>query len=613
MKLISVKLKNFRCYREEFKINFSNLTTIIGKNDIGKSTILEALDIFFEKGIVRLDSNDVHISANGKIVEIECEFTDLPETIVLDDNAPTTLGSEYLLTKDGNLKIKKRYDCNLKSPKCEVFIYAYHPSKVGIDSLLQLKERELQNLIKEYGLETKLKGNPNMREAIWSAQANLELKERYISISNGKENEKRVWEQLQKYLPIFALFQSDRNSQDSDNEVQNPMKVAIHAAIEEVRNDIEKIQCKVKEKAEEIARLTHQALQEIDPKIAETLEPEFISFAHAKLANLFSLSLKTDDGIGLNKRGSGVRRLVLVSFFKAEAERQLTIGNRNNIIYAIEEPETAQHPNNQKILIESFKKLSEKANCQVILTTHCPGLASELPTECICFISRNENGNPKSEPQASIFETVGKMLGVIPDNPVKAFICVEGKTDIIALKCLSKALHNEDKTIINLDETKDIVFIPLGGSTLNDWVSQHYLKILKKPEIHIYDGDQREKNTTKITCNLVNERGDGSWAKFTKKHTIEHYLPFDLICNIYDINNSEQIVIEETQCLAKQLESKLKYKNNILENANTIKKSFATYAFPAIKAEHIKKHDPDGEIEGWLREIQKTIERKSAY
>lgn len=46
MKLTKLKLKNFRGYREETIINFDDLTAFVGKNDVGKSTILEALDIF---------------------------------------------------------------------------------------------------------------------------------------------------------------------------------------------------------------------------------------------------------------------------------------------------------------------------------------------------------------------------------------------------------------------------------------------------------------------------------------------------------------------------------------------------------------------------------------
>ena len=55
MKLISMSLKNFRCYAEEVTLGIDDLTTFIGKNDIGKSSILEALEIFFNNDTVAID------------------------------------------------------------------------------------------------------------------------------------------------------------------------------------------------------------------------------------------------------------------------------------------------------------------------------------------------------------------------------------------------------------------------------------------------------------------------------------------------------------------------------------------------------------------------------
>ena len=57
MKIKSMKIKNFRGYSDEIIVNFDDLTVIVGKNDVGKSTILEALDIFFNdgKGVIKID------------------------------------------------------------------------------------------------------------------------------------------------------------------------------------------------------------------------------------------------------------------------------------------------------------------------------------------------------------------------------------------------------------------------------------------------------------------------------------------------------------------------------------------------------------------------------
>lgn len=46
MKLVELIVKNFRGYKEETKLSVGELTALIGKNDAGKSTLLEALEIF---------------------------------------------------------------------------------------------------------------------------------------------------------------------------------------------------------------------------------------------------------------------------------------------------------------------------------------------------------------------------------------------------------------------------------------------------------------------------------------------------------------------------------------------------------------------------------------
>jgi predicted ATP-dependent endonuclease of OLD family len=63
MKLNSLIIKNFRGYRD-IKIPFNeNLNLIIGRNDVGKSTILDALEIFFNNDKVKMEVSDLNIDA----------------------------------------------------------------------------------------------------------------------------------------------------------------------------------------------------------------------------------------------------------------------------------------------------------------------------------------------------------------------------------------------------------------------------------------------------------------------------------------------------------------------------------------------------------------------
>jgi len=585
----------------------ADMTTFVGKNDIGKSSILEALEIFFNNDTVKIEQDDANIYSGDNSVAITCEFSDLPSKLSLDAGAETSLAAEYLLSPTGTLKIQKLFDCSKKTPTAEVFILANHPTAPGVADLLDLKEKELQKLIKDHNLDAALKGNPGMRQALWSAAIDLELKEVAISVTKPKEDSKRIWDQLENYLPMYALFQSDRSSRDSDGEVQNPMKAAVAAAIAEVQDDINRIQEKVKEKAELIAKSTHEALKTIDPNLAKELTPQFTPPTAAKWIGLFSVGMDTDDGIPLNKRGSGVRRLVLVSFFKAEAERRLKIGTKRSIIYAIEEPETAQHPNNQRILIESFKALSSEQGCQVLLTTHSPGFASDLPTDSIRFVTRNDALQPVVKEGVDVFGQVAETLGVIPDSRVKVLLCVEGPTDVVAFKSLSRALHAADQSVPNLATDERVAFVLLGGSTLKHWVAQHYLRLLNRPEVHIYDRDVPAYAKSVAEVNL---RTDGSWAVQTNKYEIECYLHADAIKDAFGVDIA---IIDQPGADGKAVPKLFSEAYSVQQQFDGImgdskaKLCLAEKAFPLMTAERLAARDTVGEVEGWFRRIGRML------
>lgn len=603
MKLESVSIKNFCCYADEITVSFQELTTFVGKNDIGKSSVLEALEIFFNNDTVAMEQGDANILSEQKKVEITCEFSNLPKKLSLDAGAETTLEAEYLLSAIQTLKIRKVFDCGLMKPSVEVFVIAYHPTAQGVSNLLELKEKELQAIVKEKKLDVPLKENPGMRCAIWAATEELGRADVAIPASKAKEDGKRIWEQIETHLPIFALFQSDRSSRDSDDEVQNPMKAAVAAAIAEVQDDIARIQTRVQEKAEEIARSTHAALMTIDASLASELTPEFTPPTPSKWISLFSVGLNTDSGIPLNKRGSGVRRLVLVSFFKAEAERRLKTSNKRSIIYAVEEPETAQHPNNQRILIDSFKSLSSETGCHVLLTTHSPGFASELPVSSIRYVRRDpETRKTQISAGDDVFGAVADALGVTPDSRVKVLLCLEGPTDVIAFKCLSKALHAADPTLPNLATDERIAFIVLGGSTLKHWVSENYLQSLRRPEIHIYD---RDVPAYAAAVDKVNLRTDGSWAAQTTKHEIESYLHPEAIREAFGVT----ILVDDPPLDGKAVPkifaeaySAAQRFDGVMKDSNA-KTRLAGKAFPLMTAERIKERDPLGVVSDWLRRI----------
>ena len=487
-----------------------------------------------------------------------------------------------------------------------IYIVAKHPNALGVENLLSLKEKELQKIIKDKGIDSTLKGNPSMRKAIWNSVGNLELTEKEIEISKAKEDEKNIWMKIDSYLPNYALFQSDRSSQDSDGEVQNPMKAAIQEAIAEVQLEIDAIQERVRKKAMYIAEQTQQAIRKIDENLAKELTPHFTPPTTSKWNGLFSISMDTDEGIPLNKRGSGIRRMILVGFFKAEAERKAAGSHKKNIIYAIEEPETAQHPNNQRILINSFLELSKSENCQVLLTTHSPSLAQELPIESLRFITREDGEKPIVLKGEDILPSIAETLGVFPhtNDNVQVILCVEGPTDVIALKAFNRCLREKHKDMFNLEEDNRVLIIPLGGSTLKYWVEKRYLNRLNCPEVHIYDNDVKKY---KDSIDKINERKDGSWGALTKKYEIENYLHPDAIKSLYDVDvDTDQENLPSLVAEAFYEKNKNKLDNKWKDN--TTKQKLSRVFQEKMSYGLLIERDPDEEIKGWFDKIASMLQ-----
>lgn len=392
MKIEKLILTNFRSYKDEVSIEFDDLNVFVGKNDIGKSTILEALDIFFNenKGIIKIDKDDVNKQAKEEgntVIKIGVVFGDLPNELTIDATNPTRLEDEYLLSQDGKLTIIKKFP---NAGKEKVFVKSYHPTNAACSELLLKKQADLKKLLTdEMVCEDKTK-NSDIRKAIWGHHAdNLELSE--IEIELAKVDAKNIWEQLKNYLPLYSLFQSDRKNSDGDSEIQNPMRLAVQEILKDQRlmANLNQVAIEVEAKLNEVAGQTLDKLNEMNPEIANSLTPVIPSPESLKWADVFkSVSITGDEEIPINKRGSGVKRLVLLNFFRAEAERRKNKNNVPDIIYAIEEPETSQHPSHQRKLIEAFIELSASENTQVLLTTHSPSIVKLLQFEHLKLIKR---------------------------------------------------------------------------------------------------------------------------------------------------------------------------------------------------------------------------------
>jgi putative ATP-dependent endonuclease of OLD family len=616
MHLTRVRLENFRCHRLATEVEIDSLTALIGRNDAGKSSILEAMQIFFDGSAP--DRDDVTKSSDSEDCLIACEFDDFPPSIVIDAATPTTLESEHLLNVRGRLEIVKVYNCGLAKPKLKtIFARAMHPSANKATDLLILKNAELKKRAIELGVDTSLidlKVNSQIRHTLWKSYEDLQLTEQDVPLTG--DDARKVWEQLERAMPLFQLFKSDRASTDQDEEAQDPMRLAVRDAVKAQQAELDKVTEHVQQQVQAIAKRTVEKIREMDPALASQLNPKF---SEPKWDTVFKISLTGDEDIPINKRGSGVRRLILLNFFRAQAERQVADKNASGVIYAIEEPETCQHPNSQRMLMNAFLELSERQGCQVLMTTHNPSLARLLPTSSLRYVSCNDDGSRQVVPGDAAAEIVAKALDILADHNVRLFVGVEGANDIEFLKAIAGALRKDDDSLPDLEKLEqsgELVFIPVGGSNLSLWTSR--LANLNRPEVHIYDRDTQppKQPACHKAVDTLNKRSECR-AYVTHGITIENYLHpkaiqavragVEITYGLYD--NVPSLVAKaihdesDSGTAWEELESKARH-----DKLARAKKWLNREAAACMSAELLRESDPTGDVSMWLTIIGQALD-----
>lgn len=115
--------------------------------------------------------------------------------------------------------------------------------------------------------------------------------------------------------------------------------------------------------------------------------------------------------------------------------------------------------------------------------------------------------------------------------------------------------------------TQEIVMVPLGGSTLSDWVNKNYLKNLGTKEYHIYNSDNR--NAHAADCGRVNGRNDGSSARMTRNREIENYIDSGIAQDFFGV----QITIDDTMDVSTEISRLIHETDPEGYNPDTVKKA----------------------------------------
>ncbi|NJE55342.1 DUF2813 domain-containing protein [Thermococcus sp. 21S9] len=434
LRLIGLKIKNYRSIKElpedkEYQ-EIENFVTIIGKNDAGKSNILNAIRIVLEN--VRVTKEDFHKNTNENIeISLIFDVTDNDEImrgINSSGNLPRGQGLEAFFNKS--------YKQNPKN------------SKIKIKRIFEKEKLKGRNYkgetVVEYFDESKNKWTKIENKGLIRTILHALPEVIYISAIRDviEETTQKSGFLMSKLLSPILEKQSEKNR---DNEQKS---------IVELKKELQDAIRKESKKLEEIILAEMAVFSDSIEKIE--IEPN-------KLQINFSPRIRIKDkhlpnGVPLEQRGAGLRSEFLLAMFRAWAE----IGAGKGYIILFEEPELYLHPEAQKKMFYALKRISNEA--QVLLTTHSTIFVDRSDLKSIWLIQR-ENGETKIKTfeKAEGLSEILEEIGAAPSDLFlsNGIIYVEGKTEI-------KVFNKIAKAICPKWEEYNIAIISLGGNNIYD-------------------------------------------------------------------------------------------------------------------------------------------------
>lgn len=407
MKIKNISIKNFKTFDDQgISLSMSDLTALIGENSIGKSNVLESLDLFFNFSKSKIDKGCFHHDDISKLIEIGVEFTGLSEQeqnifkTHIDDTAAT-------LTITQKILIKVPDNCTLED--LDPDDYEFEESKHGTYYVLadgydwaNLSEKPPTKAnLKKWWKNDLLIGDFDFKSMFGSAaepsqeeyfEAIIRLwEERFDDIPKEKrigDDKVLGWKsKLKSNLPKFFYVPAVK-SIDEDLKVlkNNPFGEMISWLTKNISSEIK---ADFEEKAKKLIKDSLQKIDidengnsklayindQINKNIGDCLDCTFeIQFGEPKLSDIVfpTPRLYADDGYNSDivRKGHGVQRLCILSLLRTYNDfKRKSSQDMGSVILAIEEPEIYLHPPIKRYTYRMFRELSN-GDDQILYTTH---------------------------------------------------------------------------------------------------------------------------------------------------------------------------------------------------------------------------------------------------
>lgn len=554
MQLFKLKIEGFRRHMDS-EVLFSDATFLIGENNVGKSSILSALNLLLND-VKKLSDEEFYSYMDGDIMRrgankviLTAEFRGVPE------EAKQWMGFKGRVLKcindDGNTELRVIYrktftlgsDCivELRQQVKTVKTQFLECSTINqyIEAGLDLSSVEMKT--------SKIDHDKKLTKA--ERAIIEEVDELYDYDEEAEEwfkNPGGIPANVLSKLPKFLLIPA----QDKAEELSGTSGT-LASTLVELFNDVRDSS----ENYKQAQQYLNQLAEELDPANAQSefgqmmtelnlvMKDVFpntglkavtsLSDADKVIKPQFTISMFSNITTSVNLQGTGIIRsavFALLRYRNLRNNRKITGQEQRPLIIGFEEPEIYLHPNAAKQMRDTIYDLAGTSNNQIVCTTHSPYMIdlSKKPLQVLNCLSRTDDEYVIEERQIKVEKlccnafntseeflklqgddkTYVKMLLKLDDHISRVFfskyvLIVEGDTEDLVLR----------ETINRLPEVvrKDIesnwqIVKARGKATIISLVK--YLRAMGINPIVIHDKDEGNERAEVFNAPILEAVGD---------------------------------------------------------------------------------------------------------
>ena len=399
MDLYSLRIQGLRKHNDT-TIFFSDSTFLIGENNVGKSSVLVAIDYLLNiKAKIPEDEYYAVADEFGNVVRkaqeviLTAEFRNLPEEArSWRGFKGRIIPYEPQIAEDSGLSFIYRKTFSLASGSPKIEVREYNKTVKEEFSICKTIQDYLDNGIDVAEIPEKLQTLPK-DQALKKAEKELLLSEvdSLYLFSNDDiswvENPGGIPQNVLSKLPTFLLIPA----QDREEEISGgtgTLRKTLDELFREVRDssenyrqaqyylDLLQTEMNPENPETEISKM----MKDLNGVVSDIFPSASIS-ANANLSDpdstikpSFSIQMSSNIATSTSLQGTGMIRSAVFALlrYKSMRDAKRRAEETRSLIIGFEEPELYLHPNAISKIKDTIYRLAENQNNQIICTTHSP-------------------------------------------------------------------------------------------------------------------------------------------------------------------------------------------------------------------------------------------------